>query len=55
MADGNGDLVYYSFRNRDGATTWSGPSSDQEFLDSHGGWSNGMGAGWTGALSKKQS
>ena len=55
MADGNGDLVYYSFRNKDGAATWSGPSSDQEFLDSHGGWSNGMGAGWTGALSKKQS
>ncbi len=53
MADGSGELVYYSFRNKDGAATWSGPTTDQEFLDSHGGWSNGLGAGWTGALSKK--
>ena len=48
MTDGLGTLVYYSFRDGERASTWSGPSDDQAFTESHGGWSGGQGAGWTG-------
>ena len=48
MVDGNGDLVYYSFRDGTHGTTWSGPSVDENFLNANGGWNGGLGSGWTG-------
>lgn len=48
MVDGNGTLVYISYRDKNYCATWSGPSDDPLFIASHGGWSNGNGAGWTG-------
>ena len=48
MVDRTGQLVYYSFRSDSRASTWSGPSTDEDFIASHGGWIGGMGAGWTG-------
>jgi len=52
MTDGEGKVVYFSYRDKYYAATWSGPTEDQEFLDSHGGWNKGKGFGWTGKLMK---
>ena len=48
MVDGTGTLVYFSYHDLMRATTWSGPSTDAEFLAAHGGWNGGNGSGWTG-------
>ena len=48
MVDGNGTVVYFSFRDKERATTWSGPSTDEAFLAANGGWNSGNGAGWSG-------
>ena len=48
MVDGEGTLVYFSFRDESHGTTWSGPSSDTAFISSNKGWNGGMGFGWTG-------
>ena len=53
MVDAEGVLVYFSFRDERYAATWSGPTSDQAFIDAHGGWLGGMGAGWSGPLIDK--
>ncbi len=50
MIDSDGVLVYFSFRDKDHAATWSGPSEDSSFIESKGGWNRGKGFGWTGAL-----
>jgi len=48
MADGNGTVVYFSYHNGIRASTWSGPSTDPDFVAEHGGWVGGKGAGWSG-------
>ncbi len=49
MVDGNGNLVYISYKDKNYCATWSGPSSDEDFLKSHGGWNHGNGSGWSGS------
>ena len=48
MVDTQGNLVYFSFRDQTHGTTWSGPTQDEEFLNSFGEWNGGKGYGWTG-------
>ncbi len=48
MVDQNGDLVYFSFRDEERASTWSGPTKDESFLEKNGRWNGGNGYGWTG-------
>ena len=48
MVDGNGTMVYFSFRDKERATTWSGPSTDPTFLAANNGWNSGNGSGWSG-------
>lgn len=48
MADANGDIVYVSYRNKYYVGTWSGESTDETFIQNHGGWNSGMGYGWSG-------
>lgn len=48
MVDQNGDLVYFSFRDEDRASTWSGPTEDESFLAKNGKWNGGKGYGWSG-------
>ena len=48
MLDGHGALVYFTFRDDQRASTWSGPTTDKEFLSSNGAWNNGKGYGWSG-------
>lgn len=48
MADNNGAVVYLSYRNKYYVGTWSGPTEDPEFIQSHGSWNGGRGYGWSG-------
>ena len=50
MVDGNGDVVYISYRDQNYAGTWSGVSKDKEFIAAKGGWNGGKGYSWTGKL-----
>ena len=48
MVDGEGTLVYFSFRDETHGTSWSGPSQDNDFISANRGWNGGMGFGWNG-------
>ena len=50
MVDGNGDVVYISYRDQNYAGSWSGASKDKEFIAAKGGWNGGKGYSWTGKL-----
>lgn len=48
ILDQNGVLIYFTIRDGEFVTTWSGPTTDERYATADGGWSGGKGAGWTG-------
>ena len=51
IMDGLGEIIYFSYRDKITAATWSGATRDDGFVEKYGAWT---GIGWSGPLMKQE-
>ena len=51
IMDGLGEIIYFSYRDKITAATWSGATRDEGFVEKYGAWT---GIGWSGPLMKQE-